>query len=214
VRQLETSLARLGVERVALYMAHDFDPDVPQEETLVAFDELVRAGKVGAVGASNFDAEHLAEAIELSELEGLARYEWVQNAYSLLERADRESVLPVCREHGLGYEAFSPLAGGWLTGKYRRGQEPPPGSRMSQRPGPYENYRSEQVFDALEEFERTAAARGSSTSALALAWLLAHEDVTAVVVGPGRVDHLAPVEEAQALRLWPPERDRLTELFS
>jgi aryl-alcohol dehydrogenase-like predicted oxidoreductase len=214
IRQFETSLTRLGVERIALYMAHDFDPDVPQEETLLAFDELVRAGKVGAVGASNFDAEQLAEAIELSELEGLARYEWVQNAYSLLERADRESVLPVCRQHGLGYEAFSPLAGGWLTGKYRRGQEPPPGSRMSQRPGPYENYRSERVFDALEEFERTAAARGSSTSALALAWLLAHEDVTAVVVGPGRVDHLAPVEEAQALRLSPPERDRLTELFS
>jgi aryl-alcohol dehydrogenase-like predicted oxidoreductase len=214
VRQLETSLSRLGVERVALYMAHDFDPDVPQEETLLAFDELVRAGKVGAVGASNFDAEHLAEAIELSELERLARYEWVQNAYSLLERADRESVLPVCREHGLGYEAFSPLAGGWLTGKYRRGQAPPPDSRMSQRPGPYEHYRSEQVFDALEEFERRAAAGGSSTSALALAWLLAHEEVTAVVVGPSRVEHLAPVDEAQALRLSPAERDRLTELFA
>ena len=79
LRQIETSLERLGVERVALYMAHAFDPDVPQEETLLAFDELVRAGKVGAVGASNFTGEELAEALELAALEGLPRYEWVQN---------------------------------------------------------------------------------------------------------------------------------------
>ena len=85
------------------------------------------AGKIGAVGASNFTGEQLAEALELSELEGLPRYEWVQNGFSLLEQGDRESVFPVCREHGLGYTPFSPLAGGWLTGKYRRGEEPPAG---------------------------------------------------------------------------------------
>ena len=120
-RQLETSLRRLGVERVALYLAHAFDPETPQEETLEAFGELVRSGKVGAVGASNFSGEQLAEALELAELEGLPRYEWVQNGFSLLDQGDRESVFPVCREHGLGYTPFSPLAGGWLTGKYRRG---------------------------------------------------------------------------------------------
>ena len=85
LRQLETSLTRLGLDRVALYLAHDFDPAVPQEETLAAFDELVRAGKVGAVGASNFTGDQLAEALEISELEGLARYEWVQNSHSLLD---------------------------------------------------------------------------------------------------------------------------------
>ena len=93
-RQVETSLRRLGVERIPLYLAHDFDPDVPQEETLGAFDELVRHGTVGAVGASNFTAEQLAEALELSALEGLTRYEWVQNGFSLLEQGDRGDRLP------------------------------------------------------------------------------------------------------------------------
>ena len=109
-RQIESSLRRLGVERVALYLAHDFDPDTPQEETLQAFADLVRAGKIGAIGASNFTGEQLAEALELSELEGLPRYEWAQNGFSLLEQGDRESVFPVCHEHGLGYTPFSPLA--------------------------------------------------------------------------------------------------------
>ena len=94
-------------------------PDTPQEETLSGFDELVRAGTVGAVGASNFTAEQLAEALELSAIEGLVRYEWAQNALSLLEQRDRETVFPLCHEHGLGFTPFSPLAGGWLTGKYR-----------------------------------------------------------------------------------------------
>lgn len=116
-RQIDESLQRLGVEQIALYLAHDFDPDVPQEETLRAFDDLVEAGKIGAVGASNFTAEQLAEAVELSELEGLTRYEWVQNSFSLLDAEDEQTVFPVCREHGLGYEAFGPLAGGWLTGR-------------------------------------------------------------------------------------------------
>lgn len=102
-RQLDTSLARLGVERVAMYLTHEPDPNAPIEETLQALDELVRAGKVGAVGASNVDADGLAEALQLAELEGLVRSEWVQNAYSLLERTGEEGVFHVCREHGLGY---------------------------------------------------------------------------------------------------------------
>jgi 1-deoxyxylulose-5-phosphate synthase len=213
-RQIDTSLERLGVERVALYMAHEYDPDVPQDETLLAFEELARAGKIGAVGASNFDADRLAEAVEISELEGFVRYEWVQNAYSLLEQGDRETVLPVCRGQGLGYTPYSPLAGGWLTGKYRRGEPPPPGSRMTQRPGPYAAYESDGVFDALEAFEREAADRGLSPAGLALGWLLAQEDVTAVVVGPGRVEHLAPVAEALSLELSPADRDRVGEIFA
>lgn len=213
-RQIDTSLDRLGVERVALYLAHEFDDEVPQEETLLAFDALVQAGKVGAVGASNFDAEQLAEAVEISELEGIARYEWVQNSFSLLEQSDRETVLPVCREHGLGYESFSPLAGGWLTGKYRRGEPPPPGSRMTQRPGPYEAYRSDGVFDALEGLAREASDRGVSPAGLALAWLGAHEDVDAIVVGPGSADQLAPVQEALTVTLTPAERDRLGGTFA
>ena len=213
-RQVESSLRRLGVERVPLYTAHDFDPDVPQEETLRAFDKLVRAGKVGAVGASNFSAEQLAEAVELSELEGLARYEWVQNSFSLLDRADAETVFPVCHEHGLGYEAFGPLAGGWLSGKYRRGEPYPEGSRMTQRPESYLRYATDGVFDALEAFEREAQERGDSMAGLAIAWLLGVPEITAVVVGPTRAEHLEPVREALSLELTSAERAHLQGLFA
>jgi aryl-alcohol dehydrogenase-like predicted oxidoreductase len=212
-RQIETSLRRLGIERVPLYLAHDFDPNVPQEETLAAFDALVRSGTVGAVGASNFTAEQLAEALELSALEGLTRYEWVQNAFSLLEQRDRETVFPLCHEHGLGYTPFSPLAGGWLTGKYRRGESPPAGSRMTLRPEGSEHYWSQSTFDALEAFEREAAARGVSMAALALAWLCHVPEITAVVVGPSRLEHLAPVREALGIALDDHERDALAEIF-
>jgi len=213
LRQLDTSLVRLGVERVALYLTHEPDPDTPLEETLQALDELVRAGKVGAVGASNVTGEQLAEALELSELEGLTAYGWVQSSYSLLDRAVEEAVLPVCREHGLGFTPFSPLCGGWLTGKYRRDEEPPAGSRMTLRPGPYEHLRRAEVFDALESLEAEARGRGTTTATLALAWLLGQAQVTAIVVGPRRPEHLEPVLAALQLDLSPTDRDRIGALF-
>ena len=212
-RQAERSLARLGLERIPLYVAHEFDAEVPQEETLRAFDDLVRAGKVGAVGASNFSAEQLAEAVELSQSEGLTRYEWAQRSLSLLDREDLEAVLPVCRDHGLGYEAYGPLAGGWLTGKYRRGEAFPAGSRMTQRPEGYREYVRDEVYDALEALEREALGRGVSMPGLAVAWLLALPDVTAVIVGPTRVAHLDPVREALALDLGPDDVAHLRGLF-
>lgn len=213
-RQIETSLLRLGVERVPLYLAHDFDPDVPQEETLGAFDGLVRDGIVGAVGASNFTAEQLAEALELSALEGLTRYEWVQNGFSLLEQGDRETVFPLCHEHRLGFTPFGPLAGGWLTGKYRRGEPPPAGSRMTLRPEGAERYWTDATFDALKAFEREAAERGVSMAALALAWLLHVPEITAVIVGPSRLAHLAPVREALEIALTDQDHERLGGLFA
>jgi aryl-alcohol dehydrogenase-like predicted oxidoreductase len=213
LRQIDGSLERLGVERVALYMAHASDADTPIEETLSTFDELVREGKVGAVGASNYTAEQLAEAVEVSELEGLTRYEWAQDSFSLLDREDAETVFPVCHEHGLGYEAFGPLAGGWLAGRYRRGQSYPKGSRMSQRPDGYRRYETEAMFDALEAFEREAFGRGVSMAGLALAWLLGVPEVTAVVVGPTRAEQLEPVHEALSLELTAEERTHLGGLF-
>jgi aryl-alcohol dehydrogenase-like predicted oxidoreductase len=213
-RQIETSLQRLGVGRIALYMAHGPDEETPQEETLRAFDELVRAGKIGAVGASNFAAEQLAEAVEISELEGLTRYESIQNSFSLLDRADVETVFPVCHEHGLGYEAYGPLAGGWLTGKYRRGAAYPEGSRMTQRPDSYLRYSDDSVFDALEAFEREALERGVSMAGLAIAWLLGVPEITAVVVGPTRAEQLEPVREAVSIELSSPERTYLQGLFA
>ena len=108
----------------------------------------------------------------------------------------------MCHEHGLGFEAFGPLAGGWLTGKYRRGAEYPEGSRMTQRPEGYLRFADDDVFDALEALEREADGRGVSMSGLALAWLLATPDVTVVVVGPTRAEHLDPVREALDLTLY------------
>ena len=122
-------------------------------------------------------------------------------------------MLPVCREHGLGFEAYGPLAGGWLTGKYRRGGAYPEGSRMTQRPESYERYESDRVFDALEAFEREALGRGVSMAGLATAWLMGEPDVTAVVVGPTRAEHLEPVREAVALELTSVERAHLRGLF-
>jgi aryl-alcohol dehydrogenase-like predicted oxidoreductase len=120
----------------------------------------------------------------------------------------------VCHEHGLGYEAFGPLAGGWLAGRYRRGEDYPAGSRMTQRPDGYRRYESDAVFDALEAFEREARERGVSMAALALAWLLGVPEVTAVVVGPTRAEHLDPVQEALALALTPEEHARVGGLFA
>jgi len=212
-RQLESSLERLGLERVPLYMAHAPDPDTPVEETLATFDELVQAGKVGAVGASNYTAEQLAEAVEISELEGLTRYEWVQNSFSLLDRRDADTVFPVCHEHDLGYEVHSPIAGGWLAGRYRRGHAYPEGSRMTQRPDGYRRFENDAVFDALEVFEREALERGVSMAGLALAWLLGVPEVTAVVVGPTRAEQLEPVREALALERPADEHAHLGGLF-
>jgi aryl-alcohol dehydrogenase-like predicted oxidoreductase len=212
-RQVESSLQRLGLERIPLYMAHDFDPATPQEETLGTLDELIRAGTIGAIGASNFTAEQLAEAVELSELEGLPRYEWVQNSFSLLEQEDAEALFPVCHEHGLGYEAFGPLAGGWLTGRYRRGTDYPAGSRMTQRPDGYRKYETDAVFDALEAFEVRAREHGVSMAGLAIAWLLGVPGVSAVIVGPTRAEQLEPVGEALSLQLSADEHADLRGLF-
>jgi aryl-alcohol dehydrogenase-like predicted oxidoreductase len=203
-RQLDSSLERLGVDAVDLYLAHDMDPSTPLEETAAAFGELAAAGRIRAWGGSNVDAAWVERA----------RPAWVQNSYSLLERKDEQDVLQVCTRDGIGYSPFSPLAGGWLTGKYRRDEKPPPGSRMTMRPGPYAHLQRDEVFDALEALERQAAARDTTPAALAIAWLLAEPQVTAVVIGPRRPEHLQPALDALALELSPAARDELAEVFA
>ena len=213
-RQINDSLRRLGVARVALYLAHEFDPAIPLEHTQGVFDDLIRDGKVGAVGASNFSDEQLRAALASSSNHDQGRYEWVQNSFSLLERGDTGSVLARCQEHGLGYTPFSPLAGGWLTGKYRRGQPPPSGSRMTLRPEPYEAYRHDHVYTALETLEQIALDHGLSMAVVSLAWALAQPGLTAIVIGPNRVEHLQPALDAAASGLPTDLFDNLSELFS
>ena len=206
-RQIEGSLARLGVQRVDTYLLHEPDPDTPVEETLSALAELVDANKVGAIGASNVDRAWLEEA------DSLASLSVVQNSYSLLERDAEDEVLPYCAGHGLAFTVFGPLAGGWLSGKYRRGQPPPPGSRMTQRPEGYVQFERDEVYDGLERFESAARGRGVDMPTLAFAWLHSNPDVTAVVTGPRRPNHLDPAFAGLELRLSPEERDELASLF-
>ena len=214
LRELDGSLGRLGVERVDLYLTHEPDEDTPIEETLTALDELVRRGKAGAIGGSNLDGAGLEEALETSDRLGLARYAWVQNEYSLLRREAEAEILPVCEREGLGFTPFSPLAGGWLTGKYRRGEAYPAGSRMTLRPDPYADLVNDETFHALEEFEAAAADRGVEPATLAVAWVLAHPQVTAVVVGPRRPEQLATAIAATEVELTPAERDELSGMFA
>jgi aryl-alcohol dehydrogenase-like predicted oxidoreductase len=189
-RQLRSSLDRLGVGHVELYLAHDFDPDVPLAETLGTFGAAQADGLIGAYGVSNFDAAQLEAALAA----GAPRA--VQNSYSLLARRDEREVLPLCARRRVAYLAFSPLAGGWLTGKYRRGAAYPAGSRMTQRPEPYQEFVTGSTFDALDRLQAIAANRGTSMAGLALGWLLAGDRVAQVVIGPGRPEHLAPAAEA------------------
>jgi 1-deoxyxylulose-5-phosphate synthase len=212
-RQVEGSLARLGVEQIDLYLIHEPDPATPLADTLAALDGLARAGVVRAIGASNVGADLLAEALAASEARGLARFEWVQSSYSLLERAAQTDVLRLCAEHGLGFTPFSPLAGGWLTGKYRRGEPAGVGSRMATRPEPYARLLDDAVYDGLEALGAHARERDTDMATLALAWLLADERVTSVIVGPRRPEHLEPAARALELRLAPTERDELAALF-
>ena len=204
-RQLESSLERLGVDHVDMYLTHDQDPDTPLEDTLDALEEAVQAGKVRAIGASNVDADWLAEA--------RGRFAWVQNSYSLLDREAEAEVLPLCAEQGLGFTPFSPLAGGWLTGKYRAGEPPPPDSRMTQRPEGYRHLDTPATYRGLELLAAAAEERGVDTTTLALAWVLSHPQVTAVVVGPRRPEHLEPARRALELPLTADERDELAALF-
>jgi 1-deoxyxylulose-5-phosphate synthase len=206
-RQIRGSLERLGVDRVPLYLAHAMDPEVPVAETIGTFAELVDEGTIQAYGGSNVDAAWLEEALRHG------RPAWAQNSYSLLEREDEEEALRICIREGLGYTPYSPLAGGWLTGKYRRSEEPPAGSRMTLRPDAYLHFQDDRVFDALEAFEERARERDTSPAALAIAWLLGDPNVTAVIVGPRRPEQLRPALEALDLQLSPSEREELAGPF-
>jgi aryl-alcohol dehydrogenase-like predicted oxidoreductase len=204
-RQLRSSLDRLGVDQVDLFLAHDYDPDVPLSETLGAFGAAQADGLIGAYGVSNFEARQLTAALAAGAPQA------IQNSYSLLARQDEQGVLPLCAERGVAYLAFGPLAGGWLTGKYRPGVPYPAGSRMTQRPEPYQEFVAGRTFEALALLEAIAAGRGTSMAGLALAWLLADDRVAQIVIGPGRPEHLAPVAEALAHPLTPQERSTTEE---
>jgi aryl-alcohol dehydrogenase-like predicted oxidoreductase len=207
-RQLQESLERLEVDQVDLYLAHEFDPVVPLAETFSAFEAALAGGRIRAYGVSNFDPGQLAEALVAG------RPQAIQNSYSILERGDERELLPLCAQSATAYLAFSPLAGGWLTGKYRRGQPYPAGSRMTQRPEPYERFLAGPTFEALDRLEAMAKRRGTSMAGLALGWLAADCRVTQVVIGPARPEHLDPVGEALECPLTDDEMAEIERAFT
>jgi 1-deoxyxylulose-5-phosphate synthase len=214
LRQIDASLARLGTDRLDMYLIHEPDPETPIEETMAALDDLVRAGKVLYVGASNIEAWRLARALWTSDVRRLVRFEWVQNGYSLLDRSAERELFPLCADQRVGFTAFSPLAGGWLTGKYRRGASFPAGSRMTLRPEPYRHLVADSVFDALDALGAEARARGATMSALALGWVLHHPQMSAAIVGPRTPAHLEDALRALDVRLSPDERAAIGNLFA
>jgi aryl-alcohol dehydrogenase-like predicted oxidoreductase len=206
-RQLHSSLERLGVERIDLYLTHEFDPDVAPARVVETLERLRSQGLIRATGVSNYDARQLRATLAAGHLDAL------QNSYSLLVREDDREVLAVCALEQVSYTVYSPLAGGWLTGKYRRGQAFPAGSRMTQRPDGYAAFINDAVFDSLERLAERAAEREISMAGLSLSWLLANPQVSAIVVGPMDTGHLDPVREALANPLPPDERDAIGRLF-
>jgi aryl-alcohol dehydrogenase-like predicted oxidoreductase len=208
VRQIESSLDRLGVDAVDVYLAHDFDPDVPVEETVATFEGLIELKLIKAYGVSNFGAQQLEAVL------AIAKPAVLQNSYSLLDRADEGGLVQLCLELGIAYTPFGPLAGGWLTGKYKPDEAPPDGSRMAMRPGPYEHLRRPETFTALDGLAEIAKRRGVDSATLSIAWLLAQPGVTAVVVGPRRPKHLEPALRALEHPLSAADAEEVGSLFT
>lgn len=210
IRCCEDSLRRLQTDYLDLYQCHWVDLTTPIEETLSALDDLVRAGKVRYIGASNFPAWRLMEALGQSDRHGYARFVSYQPQYSLMERAGFEiEAMPLCRHHGLGVIPYSPLAGGFLTGKYTRGQPPLAGARGKEIADLYLNERGWAVIDALVAIGK---AHGKTVSQTALAWLLTNPVVTAPIVGANHVGQLRESLGAAGYRLDAGEMARLNDL--
>jgi aryl-alcohol dehydrogenase-like predicted oxidoreductase len=213
LQQVDDSLARLQTDRLDLYLVHEPDPETPLDETLHALDDVVRAGKVMYVGASNIEAWRLARSLWISDVRRVCRFDWVQNSFSLLDRAAEREMFPLCADQGVGFTAFSPLSGGWLTGKYRAAGVYPDGSRMTLRPEPYRHLEHNAVFGGLAAFADEARARGVEMAALAIAWVLHHPRVDAAIVGPRTANHLAAALASTAIDLSDDDARRLASSF-
>ncbi len=209
----DASLQRMGIDVIDLYQVHAPDPETPLEETLEALNGLVEAGKVRALGASNFPAWLLAWAVATQDREGWAPFVSLQPQYSLVERSVEVELLPFCRAAGIGVIPWGPLGAGFLTGKYSRDSEPPEGSRMAEAGDEIEEARHrraiERNFRVVDEAEGIAGDHGATIAEVALAWLLTKEPVVAPIVGPRTFEQLEGVLGATELQLSDEERRRL-----
>jgi len=204
---VEGSLRRLQTDYLDLYVIMEPDPATPVEETLQTMNDLMKAGKVRHIGASNVTAPQLRESLAASDRLGVHRYQSVQNGYSLLERGIEDDVLPLAAKERMAVTPFSPTAGGLLTGKYHFGEQPPPGSRVDLRPQPYQHLMTAATFHAIDALRDAAAERGVDMGALALAWVLSHPVVTSALIGPRTVEQFRPWLAAVDIHLTNADRE-------
>jgi aryl-alcohol dehydrogenase-like predicted oxidoreductase len=209
VRGCEASLRRLGTDYIDLYQVHEWDGQTPLDETLHALDDLVSSGKVRYIGASNYAGWQLMKALAISDRHGLSRFASQQIHYSLQARDAEFELVPVSVDQGLGILVWSPLAGGLLSGKYRRGVEAPAGSRHLGEWDEPPVYDEDKLYDTIDVLVEVAESHGVSAAQVALAWLIGRTGVTSVIVGARTDEQLADNLKAADLVLSTDERARL-----
>ncbi len=213
MRKIERSLKRLQTDHLDLYLLHSFDPTTPINETLRTLDDLVRQGKVRYIGCSNFNAYQIVEALWTSDVHNLEPFACLQSQYNLLNRWEIEpDLMPVCKKHGLGMMTFSPLAIGLLTGRFRRGQPPPPGTPWAQGSYEFEKAMSEQNDRIIQKLIEIGQNREKTPAQVAIAWVLDHPEITAAMIGPDTPEHVDENFGAVGWQLTPEERAALDEV--
>ena len=209
----ERSLQRLGTDYIDLYYQHFPDPKTPAGETLDALDDLVRAGKVRYIASSNFAGWQIADAEGVARATGRSRFLASQSHWSLLSRGVEAEVVPACVHYGLGVVPFFPLESGMLTGKYRRGEPPPPGTRLAGSPR-FAGVATDHAFGVVERLEAFGRSSGHSLLELAIGWLVAQPCVPSVLVGATSAEQVAANAAAAGVRLTPEEIAQISEAAS
>jgi len=209
IQAVDGSLRRLQTDYIDLYVTMEPDPQTPVAETLQTMNDLMHAGKVRHIGASNITAQQLRDSLGESDRLGVHRYQSVQNGYSLLDRVIETEVLPLAAAERLAVTPFGPTSGGLLTGKYRFGQPPSTDSRLALRPQPYQHLLTERTFRSIDALRAAATERGVDMGTLALAWVLNQPAVTSALIGPRRVEHFARWLAAVAIHLSADEREAI-----
>jgi aryl-alcohol dehydrogenase-like predicted oxidoreductase len=214
IREVENSLRRLRTDWIDLYQIHRPEEDTDIDETLGALTDLVRQGKVRYIGSSTFPPSQIVEAQWVADKRGRERFVCEQPPYSLLVRGVENDVLPTCRRHGMGVIPWSPLAGGWLSGGWRKGQDPPRSSRAERLPHRYDLSlpHNQRKLDAVEQLAQLAEQAGMSLIHMALAFVMRHPAVTAPIIGPRTMEHLDSQMGAADVHLSDDVLDRIDEI--
>lgn len=212
LREVEASLSRLNMETIDLYQIHRWDENTPVQETMRALEDLIRSGKVRYIGASNFSAWQLTQANAVAEMQGWSKFISIQPHYHMFERGIEEELIPACEYFNIGVLPYFPLAGGFLTGKYEEGKPAPEGSR-GESSDYVQSYLTPEHFRKLDSLKAFAEDRGRAINELAIAWLLAQPQISSVIAGATKVDHIRDNVNAADWELSDAERSEIGEIL-